>query len=172
MHLIKPTWLTHGGPYDRLVSHKHPSKTTNCTSWIGADNTLQERKRTLRSTVAMFRQTVLDWLPQLEVSWEISECDLCMRSPSLPLQDGYVRIWSTEAIYRADEASFNKPRQLASMSYHSGTIHTVRFSPTGRYVASGADDKIVCIYILDPNPPSHSSTFGTLPYPAQLLDTC
>jgi hypothetical protein len=29
---------------------------------------LQERKRTLRSTVAMFRQTVLDWLPQPEVS--------------------------------------------------------------------------------------------------------
>ena len=94
----------------------------------------------------------------------ISECNLCMeRGLSLLLQDGYVRIWSTEAIYRAADTSFNKPRQLASMSYHSGTIHTVRFSPTGRYVASGADDKIVCIYILDPNPPSHSSTFGTLP---------
>ncbi|KAI9876458.1 MAG: HIR complex subunit [Pleopsidium flavum] len=47
------------------------------------------------------------------------------------------------------------------MSYHSGTIHTVRFSPNGRYLASGADDKIVCVYILDPNPPSHASTFGT-----------
>ena len=47
------------------------------------------------------------------------------------------------------------------MSYHSGTIHTVRFSANGRYLASGADDKIVCVYILDPSPPSHSATFGT-----------
>jgi len=49
---------------------------------------------------------------------------------------------------------------LASLSYHSGTIHTVRFSPNGKYLASGADDKIVCIYTLDPNPPAHT-TFGS-----------
>lgn len=53
-----------------------------------------------------------------------------------------------------------KPKQLASMSNHSGTIHTVRFSPNGKYLASGADDKIVCVYMLDSNPPTHS-TFGT-----------
>lgn len=46
------------------------------------------------------------------------------------------------------------------MSNHSGTIHTVRFSPNGRYLASGADDKIVCVYMLDSNPPTHTSTFG------------
>ncbi len=46
------------------------------------------------------------------------------------------------------------------MSYHSGTIHTVRFSPGGKFLASGADDKYVCIYTLDPNPPKHS-TFGS-----------
>lgn len=47
------------------------------------------------------------------------------------------------------------------MSYHSGTIHTVRFSPNGRWLASGADDKIICIYHLDTNPPAHSVSFGT-----------
>ena len=47
------------------------------------------------------------------------------------------------------------------MSNHSGTIHTVRFSPNGRYLASGADDKIVCVYVLEANPPSHTSNFGT-----------
>lgn len=46
------------------------------------------------------------------------------------------------------------------MSYHSGTIHAVRFSHNGRYLASGADDRVVCIYTLDPNPPSHAATFG------------
>lgn len=77
------------------------------------------------------------------------------------LLDGYVRIWSTEAIYNTGNADFaSKPKQLASMSNHSGTIHTVRFSPNGRYLASGADDKIVCVYTLDSNPPTHSSTFG------------
>lgn len=75
--------------------------------------------------------------------------------------DGYVRIWSTEAIYNTGNPEYaNKPKQLASMSNHSGTIHTVRFSPNGKYLASGADDKIVCIYTLDANPPSHASTFG------------
>ena len=74
--------------------------------------------------------------------------------------DGYVRIWSTEAIYNTGNADFaSKPKQLASMSNHSGTIHTVRFSPNGKYLASGADDKIVCVYMLDSNPPTHS-TFG------------
>lgn len=77
--------------------------------------------------------------------------------------DGYVRIWSTEAIYNAaDPAYADKPKQLASMSNHSGTIHTVRFSPNGKYLASGADDKIVCVYSLDANPPSHATTFGML----------
>lgn len=70
-----------------------------------------------------------------------------------------MRIWSTEAIYNAGNAKYDKPRQLASMSYHSGTIHTVRFSPGGKFLASGADDKIVCIYSLDPTPPAHAA-FG------------
>ncbi|KAI9674827.1 MAG: HIR complex subunit [Caeruleum heppii] len=74
--------------------------------------------------------------------------------------DGHVRVWSTEAIYNAGDPSYSKPKQLASMSTHSGTIHTVRFSPNNQYLASGADDKIVCVYNLDPNPPSHS-TFGS-----------
>lgn len=74
-----------------------------------------------------------------------------------------MRIWSTDAIYNAGDPAYEgKPKQLASMSNHSGTIHAVRFSPNGKYVASGADDKIVCIYTLEDSPPSHTSTFGTL----------
>ncbi|KAK6614206.1 histone transcription regulator (WD domain-containing protein) [Botrytis cinerea] len=76
--------------------------------------------------------------------------------------DGHVRIWSTEAILgAAGENPPAIPRQLCHMSYHSGTIHTVRFSPNGRWLASGADDKIICIYQLDTQPAAHSASFGT-----------
>lgn len=58
------------------------------------------------------------------------------------------------------ESNFAGPKQLAAISNHSGTIHAVRFSGNNKYLASGADDKIVCVYSLDPNPPSHGATFG------------
>lgn len=45
------------------------------------------------------------------------------------------------------------------MSHHLGTIHSVRFSPNSRYLASGADDKIICIYQLESGPPT-IATFG------------
>ncbi|KAF2003286.1 protein HIR1 [Amniculicola lignicola CBS 123094] len=75
--------------------------------------------------------------------------------------DGYVRIWSTEAILNSNNPDYTKPKQLAAISHHSGTIHAVRFSSSGKYLASGADDKIVCVYALDPNAPTHGSTFGS-----------
>ncbi|KAI0104535.1 Hira-domain-containing protein [Daldinia grandis] len=74
--------------------------------------------------------------------------------------DGHVRVWSTESIYNADDPSYTKPRQLCHMSHHLGTIHSVRFSPNGRYLASGADDKIICIYQLESGPPT-IAPFGT-----------
>ncbi|KAF4121416.1 protein HIRA/HIR1 [Geosmithia morbida] len=73
--------------------------------------------------------------------------------------DGHVRVWSTEAIYNAHDPDYAKPRQLCHMSHHLGTIHSVRFSPNGRYLASGADDKIICVYHLDKSPAA--TTFGS-----------
>ncbi|KAF2771659.1 histone transcription regulator HIRA, WD repeat superfamily [Teratosphaeria nubilosa] len=74
--------------------------------------------------------------------------------------DGHVRIWSTEAILNASNPSYTQPKQLAALSYHSGTVHSVRFSPNGKYLASGADDKLVCVYSLEPGAPGHT-TFGS-----------
>jgi protein HIRA/HIR1 len=65
-----------------------------------------------------------------------------------------------EAITKADDPTYTGPRQLSHMSYHSGVIHTVRFSPNNKYLASGADDKNVLIYTLDPNPVTHATSFG------------
>ncbi|KAK0742367.1 TUP1-like enhancer of split-domain-containing protein [Apiosordaria backusii] len=75
--------------------------------------------------------------------------------------DGHVRIWSTDSIYNSHVEGYSEPRQLCHMSHHLGTIHSVRFSPNNRYLASGADDRVICIYQLDSRPPSHASTFGT-----------
>ncbi|KAJ0424694.1 TUP1-like enhancer of split-domain-containing protein [Aspergillus carlsbadensis] len=96
-------------------------------------------------------------------AFEVYSCDISPDGSRLVTAagDGYVRIWSTEAICGTQDAAASKPKQLASMSNHSGTIHTVRFSPNGKYLASGADDKIVCIYTLDANPPSHATSFGS-----------
>lgn len=79
--------------------------------------------------------------------------------PLKSVTDGHVRIWSTDAILNCSKTDYNKPKQLAAVSNHSGVIHAVRFSSSGRYLASGADDRVVCVYIHDPNPPTHS-TFG------------
>lgn len=75
--------------------------------------------------------------------------------------DGHVRIWSTESISSANDPSYTKPRQLCHMSHHLGTIHSVRFSPNGRYLASGADDKLICVYHLDKSAPATTAAFGT-----------
>ena len=37
-------------------------------------------------------------------------------------------------------------------------------------MASGADDKILCVYKLDPNPPSHSASFGTYQVDKYLIE--
>jgi protein HIRA/HIR1 len=59
----------------------------------------------------------------------------------------------------SNNPDYTKPKQLAAVSHHSGTIHAVRFSSNGKYLASGADDKIVCVYALDPTAPTHAA-FG------------
>lgn len=119
----------------------------------------QANKKTSRSTAATSRPMGYAWPRPAEVRSPIQS-----RAASLNAErqetDGHVRIWSTEPIRNANDKTYTKPRQLCHMSHHLGTIHSVRFSPNNRYLASGADDKIICIYQLDKNPPSHTATFG------------
>jgi len=88
-----------------------------------------------------------------------TRCATPQNSTNIHCLDGYVRIWSTEAILNSASPEYTKPKQLAAVSHHSGTIHAVRFSRNGKYLASSADDKIVCVYALDPNAPTHA-VFG------------
>jgi len=74
-----------------------------------------------------------------------------------------VRIWSVDAIKNAGDPSYSKPTALCQMSVHSGTIHSVRFSPNGKWLTSGADDRVICVYHLDDSPAAPS--FGTNEHP-------
>jgi protein HIRA/HIR1 len=74
-----------------------------------------------------------------------------------------VRLWSVDAIKNAGDPSYSKPTALCQMSVHSGTIHSVRFSPNGKWLTSGADDRVICVYHLDDSPAAPS--FGTNEHP-------
>ncbi|KAL7270515.1 HIR complex subunit [Rhizina undulata] len=75
--------------------------------------------------------------------------------------DGNVRIWSTEAIYKSADLNSTLPKQLCSLSHHSGAVHTVRFSGNNRFLASGSDDKIVLVYERDQAATAPRPVFGS-----------
>ncbi|ODV83523.1 hypothetical protein CANARDRAFT_185420, partial [[Candida] arabinofermentans NRRL YB-2248] len=78
--------------------------------------------------------------------------------------DGKIRIWLVDTLKEyhlklmkepfVEEASkieldSRKCRPLCSMGRHTGAVTCVRFSPTGRFLASGSDDKILLIWEKD-----------------------
>lgn len=65
--------------------------------------------------------------------------------------DQKVRIWATEPIINAEvEKQKDANRLLSAMSRHTGSVLAVRWSPSGRFLASGSDDTICLIWELDP----------------------
>ncbi|KAA8625115.1 WD40 repeat [Pyrenophora tritici-repentis] len=111
------------------------------------------------------------WLthPGEQKDFEVYSCHVSPDGSRLATAagDGYVRVWSTEAILNSNDPTYTKPKQLAAVSHHSGTIHAVRFSSNGKYLASGADDKIVCVYALDKNAPTHAAFGSNEPPPVE-----
>ncbi|ODV62365.1 Hir1p, partial [Ascoidea rubescens DSM 1968] len=73
--------------------------------------------------------------------------------------DGKIKVWSVEQItnlkekYNLPAANNDQQQQqldkfypLASMARHTGAVTVVRFSPSGRFLASGSDDKVILIW--------------------------
>lgn len=73
--------------------------------------------------------------------------------------DSKVRVWSTAGVASPDDVS--QKRLLASMSAHTGAVTAVAFSPDGRYIASGSDDRIVLVSELDTSRPPRCREFGS-----------
>lgn len=93
--------------------------------------------------------------------------------------DGKVRIWDVASILRyrdhatledaqsrnlSDRLNLHKlatiTRPLASVSRHNGVVASVKFSPDGRFLASGSDDKIVLIWEKDDDLQNRPKQFG------------
>ncbi|KND00338.1 uncharacterized protein SPPG_04660 [Spizellomyces punctatus DAOM BR117] len=77
-------------------------------------------------------------------------------------QDSKVKLWNLAAVY--DETLENDrdtPKLLATLSAHSGTILCVRWANEhGQYLASGADDCKIVIWVQDKTSIFRNSTFG------------
>lgn len=67
--------------------------------------------------------------------------------------DGNVRIWSTKDILKFRDPTAKRDdavcRPLCSMARHTGAVTVVRFSPDGRFLATGSDDKVLLIWERD-----------------------
>ncbi len=67
--------------------------------------------------------------------------------------DHKAKIWNMAPVLdAAAEANKQCPRLLATLAVHFGPVNVARFSKSGRWLASGSDDHVSCLYELRPGP--------------------
>ena len=71
--------------------------------------------------------------------------------------DTKLKIWSTESIFNEEESPEAIPKLLFTGTAHTGSIMCVRFSSSGRYIASGADDRSLGVWELQLQPEGTST---------------
>lgn len=79
--------------------------------------------------------------------------------------DHKVKIWSLPAVLNAAvEADAAVPKLLATLAEHVGPVNALRFSGSGRRLATGSDDKLVLVHELRAGVPR--VVFGSSDAPA------
>ncbi|XP_050427606.1 protein HIRA homolog [Adelges cooleyi] len=75
---------------------------------------------------------------------------------------GLVMLWNTAAVLDENkENDENVPKILCQVDSHLACVNCVRWSSSGKYLASGGDDKIIMIWSLTKYPNSGNVVFGT-----------
>lgn len=80
--------------------------------------------------------------------------------------DGKIRIWSMDTVKKLCQNNNmtideNDKIPIANMSRHTGSVTCVKFSPDGKYLASGSDDRILLIWKLDEEHIEERPIFGS-----------
>lgn len=70
------------------------------------------------------------------------------------------KIWNLQPVLDAEQdANKQLPRLLATLAEHFAPVNVARFSKSGRWLATGSDDHLTCLYELLPGP--GKSAFGS-----------
>ncbi|ORY80995.1 TUP1-like enhancer of split-domain-containing protein [Protomyces lactucae-debilis] len=74
--------------------------------------------------------------------------------------DGKVRVWSVPACLNSSDENEAETGLLSTMPAHTGGVLSVRFSPNGRWLASGSDDKMLIIWERDERSVAPKMSYG------------
>ncbi|CEH15918.1 Histone transcription regulator HIRA, WD repeat superfamily [Ceraceosorus bombacis] len=75
--------------------------------------------------------------------------------------DSKIKVWATAPILDPKvESDSAASRLLCTLARHSGSVLVVRWSASGRFLASGSDDTIAMVWDLDPTGLASGSVFG------------
>jgi protein HIRA/HIR1 len=89
------------------------------------------------------------WVAHDRTCAEIYGVDVCPDAGRFATAGGdhKVKIWVlAPVVSAAAEASSSAPRLLATLADHFGPVNAVRFSSSGRRLATGSDDKLVLVH--------------------------
>lgn len=82
--------------------------------------------------------------PFVSFALEISPSAHCLYDVVVDILDARVKIWLND-LSEIQQCQTEGELLLTTLHYHSKSINTVRFSPTGRMLASGSDDHYVVV---------------------------